>query len=77
MTLLDQHCLRRLLDWTLATHARHPEMRFALILVEFQNATEVIEQQGAARVFLMLDEFARRLHELLRTSDITTRTQEE
>ena len=67
----------RLLDWTLATHARHPEMRFALILVEFQNATEVIEQQGAARVFLMLDEFARRLHELLRTSDITTRTQEE
>lgn len=68
---------RRLLDWTLATHARHAEMRFALILVEFQNATEVIEQQGAARVFLMLDEFARRLHELLRTSDITTRTQEE
>ena len=68
---------RRLLDWTLATHVRHAEMRFALILVEFQNATEVIEQQGAARVFLMLDEFARRLHELLRTSDITTRTQEE
>ena len=68
---------RRLLDWTLATHVRHSEMRFALILVEFQNATEVIEQQGAARVFLMLDEFARRLHELLRTSDITTRTQEE
>lgn len=68
---------RRLLDWTLATHTRHPEMRFTLILVEFQNAAEVIEQQGAARVFLMLDEFARRLHELLRTSDITTRTQEE
>jgi GGDEF domain-containing protein len=68
---------RRLLDWTLATHVRHKEMRFALILVEFQNATELIEQQGAARVFLMLDEFARRLHELLRTSDITTRTQEE
>lgn len=74
---VDPPFFRRLLDWTLATHARHPEMRFALILVEFQNATEVIEQQGAARVFLMLDEFARRLHELLRTSDITTRTQEE
>lgn len=68
---------RRLLDWILATHIRHSEMRFALVLVEFQNATEVIEQQGAARVFLMLDEFSRRLHELLRTSDITTRTQEE
>lgn len=74
---VDPPYFRRLLDWTLTTHARHEEMRFALILVEFQNATEVIEQQGAARVFLMLDEFARRLHELLRTSDITTRTQEE
>lgn len=68
---------RRMLDWALATQARHGEMRFGLMLVEFQNATEVIEQQGAARVFLMLDEFARRLHELLRTSDLSTRTQEE
>lgn len=68
---------RRMLDWALATSARHAEMRFGLMLIEFLNATEVIEKQGAARVFLMLDEFARRLHELLRTSDITTRTQEE
>jgi GGDEF domain-containing protein len=68
---------RRLVDWALATQARHSEMQFALMLVEFQNAAEVIEKHGAARVFLMLDEFARRLHELLRTSDLTTRTQEE
>ena len=68
---------RHMLDWALATSARHPEMRFGLMLIEFQNATQMIETLGAARVFLMLDEFARRLHELLRTSDITTRTQEE
>ena len=68
---------RRMLDWSLTTHARHPEMRFALMLMEFLNATEVIEKHGASRTFLMLDEFARRLHELLRTSDITTRTTEE
>lgn len=68
---------RRMLDWALATSTRHAEMRFGLMLIEFQNATELVEQQGAARVFLMLDEFARRLHELLRTSDITTRTQED
>lgn len=68
---------RRMLDWALATSARHAEMRFGLMLIEFQNATGMIERYGAARVFLMLDEFARRLHELLRTSDITTRTQEE
>ena len=68
---------RRMLDWALATSARHQEMHFGLMLIEFQNATELIEQQGASRVFLLLDEFARRLHELLRTSDISTRTQEE
>ena len=68
---------RRMLDWALATQSRHAEMRLGLMLVQFQNTAQVIEAQGAARVFLMLDEFAHRLHELLRTSDITTRTQEE
>lgn len=66
-----------MLDWALAVTTRHPEMRFGLMLIEFTNATELIEELGAARVFLLLDEFARRLHELLRTSDITTRTQED
>ena len=68
---------RRMLDWALATQSRHAEMRLGLMLVQFQNTAQVIEAQGAARVFLMLDEFAHRLHALLRTSDITTRTQEE
>ncbi len=68
---------RRMLDWLLATQSRHAEMHFGLMLVQFQNTAQVMEEQGAARVFLMLDEFARRLHGLLRTSDITTRTQEE
>ena len=68
---------RRMLDWALATQARHTEMQLSLMLVHFQNTAQVIEEQGAARVFLMLDEFARRLHELLRSSDITTRTEEE
>lgn len=68
---------RRMLDWALAVTTRHAEMRFGVMLIEFTNATQLIEELGAARVFLLLDEFARRLHELLRTSDITTRTQEE
>lgn len=68
---------RRMLDWALATQTRHAEIRFGLMLVQFKNTAQVIEEQGAARVFLMLDEFARRLHELLRTSDISTRTEEE
>jgi hypothetical protein len=67
---------RHMLNWGIATQTRHKEFRFALMLIEFQNVTELIERQGASRVFLMLDEFARRLQELLRTSDITTRTDE-
>jgi len=68
---------RRLLNWALAVSARHKEMHFSLMLIEFTNAVELIERLGAARLYLLLDEFARRLHELLRTSDITTRTKEE
>jgi GGDEF domain-containing protein len=68
---------RQMLNWAIATQARHKEFNFALMLIEFQNAAELIEKHGASRVFLLLDEFARRLQELLRTSDVTSRTAEE
>jgi GGDEF domain-containing protein len=68
---------RHMLNWAIATQHRHKEFNFALMLIEFRNAPELIDKHGASRVFLLLDEFARRLHELLRTSDITTRTAEE
>jgi hypothetical protein len=68
---------RRMLDWALATQGRHKELRFGLVLIEFLNATALIDAQGATRTFLMLDELARRLRELLRVSDLTTRTSEQ
>lgn len=68
---------RRLVDWALATQARHAEFGFGLVLIEFEDAAGLIEALGAPRAFLLLDEFARRLHELLRTSDVTTRTSEQ
>jgi GGDEF domain-containing protein len=68
---------RQLVDWALAAQSRHAQMRFSLMMVEFLNAAEFVERHGAARAYLMLDEFARRLHELLRSSDVTTRTAEE
>lgn len=74
---VDPAYFRRLLNWALAVSERHKEMRFALMLIEFTNALELIERLGTARLYLLLDEFPRRLHELLRSSDITTRTQEE
>jgi GGDEF domain-containing protein len=68
---------RQLVDWALAAQARHAELRFGLMMVEFQNSAEFVERHGAARAYLMLDEFARRLLALLRASDVSTRTAEE
>jgi GGDEF domain-containing protein len=67
---------RMMLDASLMTHARHSELKFSLVMVEFANANEVMEAHGAARCFLILDEFGRRLRELLRNTDMTTRTSE-
>ncbi|AKJ31811.1 diguanylate cyclase domain-containing protein [Caldimonas brevitalea] len=67
---------RHMIEWALAAQARH-EMPFGLMLIEFLNAEQLVEVHGAPRAFLLLDEFARRLHELLRQSDITTRSTEE
>ena len=74
---VDPTWFRRMLDWALAAQQRHEQMEFGLVLVEFGNVRELIERIGGARVFMLLDEFAGRLHELLRTSDLTTRTHED
>jgi GGDEF domain-containing protein len=66
-----------LTEWALTTQQRHPEFAFAIVMVELSNVPELVEAHGAQRAYLMLDEFARRLRELLRTSDIATRTAED
>lgn len=68
---------KQMLSWAAVTRERHDELVFSLILVEFLNPGEIVESMGATRAYLMLDEFARRLREMLRESDITTRTTEE
>ena len=65
-----------MLDWAIVTQHRHKELKFSLVMIEFTNATEVIEAHGAARTFLILDELARRLRELMRNTDMSTRTSE-
>lgn len=67
---------RQMLDWALVTQARHKELAFSLVMIEFTNARQVIEAQGAARTYLVLDELARRLRELMRNTDMSTRTSE-
>jgi GGDEF domain-containing protein len=67
---------RLMLDWAIVTQNRHHELKFSLVMIEFTNAAELIEGHGAARTFLILDELARRLRELMRNTDMSTRTSE-
>jgi GGDEF domain-containing protein len=67
---------RLMLDWGIITQRRHKELRFSLIMIDFTNASEMIEANGGARTYLILDELASRLRELLRNTDMTTRTSE-
>lgn len=66
-----------LTEWALTTQQRHPEFAFAILMVELTNVAQLVEAHGAQRAYLMLDEFARRLRELLRTSDVAARTSED
>jgi GGDEF domain-containing protein len=72
---LDQ--FKGLADWALTTQQRHPDFAFAIVMVELDNVAELVEAHGSQRTYLMLDEFARRLRELLRISDVASRTAEE
>lgn len=68
---------QHMLGWMLLTARRHKELAFSLVRVEFLNVPDVLEAIGPTRSFMLLDEFARRLREILRSSDVTTRTAED
>lgn len=67
---------RHMTDWMLVTARRHRELHAGLVLVDFLNAADLVERLGTSKTFLLLDEFATRLREMLRASDVTTRTSE-
>ena len=68
---------QHMLGWMLQTAKRHTEFHFGLVRVEFLNVPDILEAVGPMRSYLLLDEFARRLREILRASDVTTRTVED
>lgn len=68
---------QHMLGWMLLTSKRHKELSFGLVRVEFLNVPDILEAIGPTRSFMLLDEFARRLREILRSSDVTTRTAED
>ncbi len=66
-----------ILKWFLALCQRHPEEQFSLIVVRFGNLVELTDRIGRHQVRNLMDEFARRVRELIRSTDLTTRTDQQ
>jgi GGDEF domain-containing protein len=63
-----------ILDWLLALCRRHKEEQFSLVAVRIANVVELTDRIGRYQVRGLMDEFVRRVRELIRTTDLTTRT---
>lgn len=63
-----------ILDWLLSLCRRHSEEQFSLIVLRMKNLVELTDRLGRKKIRDMLDEFARRVRELIRSTDLTTRT---
>lgn len=67
---------RHMVDWALSAQKRHPDLDFVLLLVSVRNADALVEMLGHQRAYALFDELVRRLGELLRDSDLMTRSHE-
>lgn len=73
---VDPVVFRRMLDWASNIQARHKEFRFNLMSVELHHDVRLQQKLGTMRLYLLMDEFALRLNEKLRDSDVITRMEE-
>lgn len=65
-----------LLDWMVKMYRRDAEAYFSILVIRLLNIPELVESLGRGKVVEFMDEFAMRLREILRSTDITTRTNE-
>jgi GGDEF domain-containing protein len=63
-----------LVDWLLAVCRRHTEERFSLLGIRLRNVLELTDRIGRYRTAEVVDEFAARLRETVRKTDLSTRT---
>lgn len=63
-----------LVDWLMAICNRHGEERFSLLGIRLSNILELTDRIGRYRTSELVDEFASRLREAIRKTDLTTRT---
>ena len=68
---------RRVISWALAVQRRHTTFGFGLVSMKVENVAAVENEMGSPQTQMILDELGRRLAELLRESDLVTRTSDE
>jgi len=66
----------RTLDWLLAVSTRHSEVQFGVLCIQLSNLRELIDSTSRGRAAQIMDQFARRLRELVRSTDILMRSDE-
>ncbi len=64
------------LNWSLILSQRYPDIYFSLFGIYFANLPELAEMIGHTKLLQMLESFTQRLRGMLRTPDLSTRTDE-
>ena len=65
------------LDFLLGLRRRHREIEFGLVCLKFANVRELLVKLPRVQVMQMIDGFALRLRELVRTTDMVMRSDDE
>jgi GGDEF domain-containing protein len=73
----DDLYFKAMLNWSLAAQRRYPEMTLALALIRITNLNEILDVSGERVLSNMLQEFASRLKEILRDTDLVYRDSEQ
>lgn len=66
-----------MMQWLLELCRRHDEEKFSILCIRLINIYRLIDTIGRSRTLLILDEFASRIRELIRSTDLCTRTGEQ
>jgi GGDEF domain-containing protein/DNA-directed RNA polymerase subunit M/transcription elongation factor TFIIS len=76
LNYVEPEYFSKMTDWALLVGQRHKEQKFSLLQLHLENVRELVATLGNARAAQLLESFAERLRQLIRTTDLSTRLAE-
>lgn len=76
MNYVNPNFFITILEWMIRLANRYPEDPFSVIGIGLRNTEELTERMGRHETSTLVDSFAERLRQLIRSTDITTRMTE-